>query len=331
MLYFRTEEEEEASDCLLRTSYCSSSEKGVKEQHTKLSMKKIPKRCVAKSPPDLDVGVNFSSSGVNEAVKFPSPQNKRRSRSCSKVMKQSSLDCYMHTVTSEKSALLLSEPKAGVAQEPRQSNRSQICFSFSSMETGVRQNPQSIKEIKANSDSGDWDSTRLPKLACSPKSNDLKIQKALNKKKEVDVSSSGDRFDTHNDNHNDDDGVFEDYFTSASDIPKRKVLVMHSASEAERLPSFDLEPLIRTRRKSHSQENCSRNGKSKAFNEKGIMAASGTPEEELLASCMDACLPGPEESEFEIPEQEPAVKKQRRRTKQNLVTLSESKDDKKHP
>ncbi|MCJ8730899.1 hypothetical protein PDJAM_G00189970 [Pangasius djambal] len=191
------------------------------------------------------------------------------------------------------------------------------------METGPSQIPQRTKEIKINSDSGDCDRTHLLKLACSPKSNDLKIQKALNKKKQADMSGSGDHFDSHNDNNND-ASVFEDYFTSANDAPKRKVLVLHSASEAERLPSFDLEPLNRTRRKSHSRENCSRNRKSKILNDRAIMEASGPPEEELLAACTGASFPVPKESEFEKPEQEPAAKKQRRTTKQNSVTLSES-------
>ncbi|XP_026795084.3 microcephalin isoform X2 [Pangasianodon hypophthalmus] len=319
------EEEEEASNCLSLTS--SSSETGLKERHKKISSKKTANRHVEKSPPDLDVGVRFSSSGVKEVV--PSPQNKRRSKSCSRVkkQKQSSLD-YVHTVSSKKSdSPLLSEPKAGATEKPRQSlgnkKRSQIRSSLSSMETGPSQLPESTKEIKTNSDSGDCDRTHLLKLACSPKSNDLKIQKALNKKKPADMSGSGDQFDPHNDNNND-DSVFEDYFTSANDAPKRKVLVLHSASEAERLPSFDLQPLNRARRKSHSRENCSRNRKSKILNDRAIMEASGPPEEELLAACMGASLPVPKESEFEKPEQEPASKKQRRTTKQNSVTLSES-------
>ncbi|KAK3572942.1 hypothetical protein QTP86_010542 [Hemibagrus guttatus] len=312
-------EEEEALDCLSHTSVSSSSEKGVKECHKKMSNKKTSNRCVEKSPPDLDVGVGFSSSGVEEAVKDPPPQNKRQSKSCSGAPKQASLD-YVNRVSSKKSASpLLSEPKAGASEKPRQSlgnrKKSRITSSLSSMETGVSQIPQSTKEIKPHSDSGECDGAHLSKFAsllCSPENKDMKIQKARHKKKHVDVPGSGGSFVD-----NTDDSVFEDYFTSANDAPKRKVPVAHSISEAERLPSFDLEPLIKTRRKSHSQEHCSRNKKSKALHESGIVEA----EEELLAAGMEAV---PKESKCEKPEQEPAAKKQRRRTEQNSVTLSES-------
>ncbi|XP_058237359.1 microcephalin isoform X2 [Hemibagrus wyckioides] len=316
-------EEEEALDCLSHTSISSSSEKGAKECKKKMSTKKTSNRCVEKSPPDLDVGARFSSSGVEEPVKDPPPQNKRQSKSCSGAPKQASLDCFVNRVSSKKSASpLLSEPKAGAKEKPRQSlgnrKKSSISSSLSSMETGVSPIPQSTKEIKTHSDSGDCDRTHLSKFAsllCSPKSKDVKIQKARHKKKHVDVSGSGGSFDARNDNA--DDSVFEDYFTSANDAPKRKVPVAHSVSEAERLPSFDLEPLNKTRRKSHSQEHSSRNRKSKTLHESGIMEA----EEESLAAGMGAV---PKESKFEKPEQEPAAKKQRRRTEQNSVTLSES-------
>lgn len=303
----------------------------MKEHHKKLPTKKTSNRYDEKSTHDMDVGLRFSSSGVKGTVKVPSPQNKRRSRSCSGMTKQSSLDCYVRAVSSEKSASpLLSEPKGRATEKPRQSRKSQIRSSLSSMGSGVSQIPQSTKEIKTNSDSGDWDKTLLPKYECSPKSSDRKIQKALTKKKQADVSGSGDRLDAHNDDHNSDDcSVFEDYFTSDNDAPKRKVLVAHSSSDADRLPSFDLEPLTRIRRKSQIQENCSRNRKSKALKDTGIMEASGPPEEELAAR-MGTSLPRPQESGFEEPRQEPAAKKQRRKTKQNSVTLPESKVDRKH-
>lgn len=296
----------------------------MKECKKKMSTKKTSNRCVEKSPPALDVGVRFSSSGVEEAVKDPPPQNKRQSKSSSGAPKQASLDCYVNRVSSKKSAIpLLSDPKAGAKEKPRQSlgnrKKSSISSSLSSMETGVSPIPQSTKEVKTHSDSGDCDRTHLPKFAsllCSPKSKDVKIQKARLKKKHVDVSGSGSSFDSHNEDA--DDSVFEDYFTSANDAPKRKVPVAHSVSEAERLPSFDLEPLNKTRRKSHSQEH--RNRKSKTLHESSVMEA----EEESLSAGMGAV---PKESKFEKPEQEPAAKKQRRRTEQNSVTLSESKDD----
>lgn len=297
----------------------------MKEHHKKLSTKKASNRCVEKSPPDFHADARFGSSGVKEAVKVPLPQNKRRSRSCSEVTKQPSLDRYVHTVSSEKSASpLLSEAKARATEKPRHSRKSQIRSSLSSMETGRSQIPQRTKEIKTNSESGDRDSfTLLPKYACSPRSSDAKIQKVPNKKKRLEASDPGDPFEAHHD----DDSIFEDYFSSANDAPKRKVLVMDSASEAERLPSFDLEPLSRTRRKSHSQENSSRNRKSKALNDTGIIEASGPPEEEV-ASCMRVSLPGSKESKFEEPEREPAAKKQRWRTKHSSGALSEkSKDD----
>lgn len=305
------------------TNYCSSSEKGVKEHHKKISTK-TSVSCVEKSPPDPDGNVSFSSSGVKE-LEGPSLRRKRRGRSSSGVTKQSSLDSYMRTASSQKSASpLLSEPKTA-ATEPRKSldnrRKSQIRSSLSSMETMLSRIPQSTKEIKMNTDSGDCDRTRLPKIACSPKSSDLKVRK----QKQADMSGSHGCFDARN--NNDDDSVFEDYFTSANDVPKRKVLVVHSTSETERLPSFDLEPLNKTRRKSHSQENCSRNRKSKTLNDRGVMEASCPPEEEMLAACMGASLPGPKESKCEKPDQEHMAKKQRRRTKQNLVTLTESKDD----
>lgn len=312
-------------------------EKDVHEQHKKLSTKKTSNRHVEKTPPDLDAGVRFSSSGVKLPIKVP--QNKKRSRSCSEVTKQSSLDCYVNAVSSKNPASpLLSEPQAGATEKPRQSlgnrEKSQISSSVSSMETGVSQIPQSRKEIKTYSDLGDRDGTRSPKFAYSSKSKDLKIKKVFDKKKQADVPGSGDRFDARNDNDND-DSVFEDYFTSVNDAPKRKVLVVHSASDGERLPSFDLEPLYRTRRKNRLQENCSRNTKSNTLTDGGgIPEESGPAEEEEFPARMGASLPVPMESVFEKPEQEPAAKKQRRRTKQNSVTLSESKDDRKlskHP
>lgn len=320
------------SDCLSRASYSSGSEKRVKEHHKQLSTKRASNRGVQplESSPDLDADVRINSSDVTEAVKVPSPQKKKRSRSCSKVVKQSSLDSYVHTVSSEKSASpLSSEPKAGAKQRPRQSNRFQMPSSLSRMETGASRIPQSTNEIKTNGDSSDCDGRRLPKLACSPKSSELKIPKVAYKKTHVDVPGSSNRFKTPSDN-GEDDSVFEDYFTSTNDAPKRKLLVVHSTSEAERLPSFDLEPLIKTRRKSQSQDNCSRNRKSKTFNDRALMEASGPPEEELSAECKGAALQGPKESKFEEPEQEPAAKKRRRKTKQNSVSLSESKDEKKY-
>ncbi|MCI4376758.1 hypothetical protein PGIGA_G00192160 [Pangasianodon gigas] len=208
-------------------------------------------------------------------------------------------------------------------EEEEASNCLSLTSSSSSSETGLKERH---KKISSKKTSNRHVEKSPPDLDVSV-SNDLKIQKALNKKKQADMSGSGDHFDPHNDNNND-DSVFEDYFTSANDAPKRKVLVLHSASEAERLPSFDLEPLNRTRRKSHSRENCSRNRKSKILNNRAIMEATGPPEEELLAACMGASLPVPKESEFEKPEQEPAAKKQRRTTKQNSVTLSESTQSK---
>ncbi|XP_060727830.1 microcephalin [Tachysurus vachellii] len=320
-------EEEEALDCLSRSSICSSNKKVVKECHKKISLKKKTDRCVEKSPPDLDTGMRFSSSGVEETVKVLPPQNKRRSKSCSGAPKQASIDSYVNTVSSKKSASpLLTEPKAGATAKPTQSvgnkKKSYISSSPSSMETGENQIPRSTKEIKTNSDSGDFDSKRLPTFAspvCSAKSNEPNFQKAYYKKKQVDISGSAGSFDAHNDNA--DGSVFEDYFTSENDAPKRKVHLMHSVSESDRLPSFDLEPLKKSRRKSQIQENCSQHRKSKTLNERGIMEASGPPEEELPAVCMGASLPVPKESKLE---QEPAAKKQRRRTRQNSVTLSES-------
>lgn len=299
----------------------------MKECHKKISLKKTTDRCVEKSPPDLDAGTKFSSSGVEETVKVLPPQNKRRSKSCSGAPKQASIDSYVNTISSKKSAsFLLTEPKAGVTAKPTQpvGNKRKSCISSSpsSMETGVIQIPRSTKEIKTKSDSGDCDSKRLRTFAspvCSAKSNEPNVQKACYKKKQVDIYGSAGSFDAHNDNA--DVSVFEDYFTSENDAPKRKVLLVHSVSESDRLPSFDLEPLKKSRRKSQIQENCSQNRKSKTLNERGIM------EEELPAVCMGASLPVPEESKFEKPEQEPAAKKQRRRTRQNSVTLSESKND----
>lgn len=89
------EEEVEASDCLSHTG-----EKDVHEQQKKLSTKKTSKRHVEKTPPDLDVGVRFSPSGVKLPVKVP--QNKKRSGFCSEVTKQSSLDRYVNAVSSKK-------------------------------------------------------------------------------------------------------------------------------------------------------------------------------------------------------------------------------------
>lgn len=262
----------------------------MKEHHEKISTNRI------------------SSSGMKEAV--PSPENKTRSRSCSGVTQQPSLD-YVHTVSAKQSAShFLSEPKARAPEEPRQSSgnreKSQIRSSLSRMKSGGSQIPQATEELKSDSDSGDWDETRFPKFALSLKSSDLKIQKARRKNKQTDFDA-----------HNDDDDVFDDYFTSADDAPKRKVPVMHSASEAERLPSFDLEPLNRSRRKSHSQEIGSRNRKSKPLNDGGITEASGLPKEELSAASVGASLP--------VPDQEPAAKKPRTRIKQ--YSISESKDD----
>lgn len=330
LIYLNTEEEEKVSDCLSRSSYSPGSEKRVKEHHKKLSTKRASNRGIQtlESSHDLDADVRINSSGVTEAVKVPSPQNKKRSRSGSKVVKQSSLDSYVHTASSEKSASpLTSEPEAGAKQRPRQPNRFQMPSSLSSMKTGASRIPQSTSEIKTSSDSSDCDGRHLPKLACSPKSSELKIPKVAYKKNHVDVPGSSNRFNTPS-NNAEDDSVFEDYFTSANDAPKRKLLVAHSTSEAERLPSFDLEPLVKTRRKSQSQDNCSRNRKSKTFNDRAIMEASGPPEEEFSAECMGAALPGPKESKFEEPEPEPAAKKPRRKSKQNSISLSESKDEK---
>ncbi|KAF7710923.1 microcephalin [Silurus meridionalis] len=304
------DEEEESSNCLSRTSYASSSEKGVKEHSKKLSTKKASNRRVEKSPPHLDVGVTFDSSGVREVSL---PQNKRRSRACSGATKQPSLDYYVHAVSNKSASPLLSESKVGAAEKPCNKKRS-----FSGVEPGVSPIPRSTKEIKTNVDLDDCDSTRMLKRIPSPQSD---VQKVRNIKKPAKMSGSG---DTHNDNHHD-DSVFEDYFTSTNDAPKRKVPVAHSVSEAERLPSFDLEPLIRNRRTSHSQENCSRNRKSKTLNNHGaIMDASGPPEEELMGSCMTSSLTGPKASTLEKPEEEPAAKKLRRRTKQSSVSLLES-------
>lgn len=304
MVFLFHTEEEESSDCLSHTS----------------STKTKSSQCDEKTPPDMDVGSRFSSSEVTEAP------NKRRHRSCSVMMKQTSLDCPVRAASSGKSASpLLFESKARAKEKLQQLRKSQIRSSLSITETEVNQILQSTKEIKTNVDSGDRDESLLPKYACSPKSIGLKSQKVLSKKKQLIVSVPDDRFDARIADHSiDEDSVFDDYFTSANDAPKQKVLVVNSASEAERLPSFDLEPLNRIRRKSQIQEKCTKNRK--ALNETVVMEASGPPEEEL-AACIGASLPGSKESEFEKPEQVPAAKKRRRRTKQNSATLPESKDD----
>ncbi|TSN48497.1 Microcephalin [Bagarius yarrelli] len=316
------EEEEAASDRLSSTSVSSSSKKVMKRRHKNIATNKTSSRHLEKSPPDLDSGIKLSSSGVN---KVPSPPSKRRSRSCSGVMKQASLDCYVNTISSKQSAspLLKNESKSGVTEKPRRSlnnrKKSQISISLSSTNTEVSQSLHSTKEIKNTRDSSDCDRTSLPKFAsliCSPKSKTLPIQNALSKKNKVDMHVSSGRDD------NLDDSVFEDYFTSANDAPKRKILVAHSASEAEHLPSFDLEPLNKTRRKSHSQAN----RKSKTSSRRSVPVASVPPEEEdkELSACMGSSLPVFKGSKLEEPEEEPAAKRQRRRTKQNSFTLTES-------
>lgn len=297
----------------------------MKELHKKLSTKKKTSSCDEKTPPNTDVGSRFGSSEVTEAVQVPSTLSKRRSRSCTVMTKQTSLDCFVHTASSVTSdSPLLIESEARAKEKPQQPRKSQIRSSLSATETGVNQITQNTREIKTNVDEGDRDKPLLPKYACSPKRRDLKSHKVLNKKKWWYESGSDDRVDTHIDDHNTGDGVFDDYFTSANDTPKQKVLVVNSASDAELLPSFDLEPLTRIRRRSQMQENCSMNRK--ALNETVVREASGPPEEESPA-CMGASLPGPKESEFEEPARGPVAKKQRRRTKQNPVTLPESKVD----
>ncbi|KAG9274842.1 microcephalin isoform X3 [Astyanax mexicanus] len=255
------DEEEETGLSDARRS--SNSDEGEQQYHDLPSVKKT--LSVRSKKESLDSGVTFSSlNKTKETVKVPaSPKTKRPRRSCSGLAKQSFLDSFVHK-TSSKSLTLDPEPEEEeVPDESRRSSynskKSEISSPLSSVTSRVSQNPLCLKETTADinvSDSGRRPSLSNRSTKAQSKEQDSlkseeKKQKVLKKKKQAAVvtdckevlkPSGGD----------DDDSVFEDYFSSAKNTPGRRVSFVDSSKSLD-LPTFDLVPQNRNRRKSSSQ------------------------------------------------------------------------------
>ncbi|XP_049337520.1 microcephalin isoform X2 [Astyanax mexicanus] len=255
------DEEEETGLSDARRS--SNSDEGEQQYHDLPSVKKT--LSVRSKKESLDSGVTFSSlNKTKETVKVPaSPKTKRPRRSRSGLAKQSFLDSFVHK-TSSKSLTLDPEPEEEeVPDESRRSSynskKSEISSPLSSVTSRVSQNPLCLKETTADinvSDSGRRPSLSNRSTKAQSKEQDSlkseeKKQKVLKKKKQAAVvtdckevlkPSGGD----------DDDSVFEDYFSSAKNTPGRGVSFVDSSKSLD-LPTFDLVPQNRNRRKSSSQ------------------------------------------------------------------------------
>ncbi|XP_036429603.1 microcephalin [Colossoma macropomum] len=338
-------EEEEAPDLLDTRQHSSSDE--VDKEHFDLPLTKTrSKSRVKKASRHSDVTFTHSSNKAKEPNKAPAaPQSKKTRASCSGPTKQSSLDCFVHK-TSSKNSPSLPKPADGANEKPRRSSynikKSRSGSPLSSVESGISQVPICLKDLNVAHSRRPSVDTSLPKNNRLAQPKDLTTpktaQKVSSKKKPAPVVTS---FETNpsDDDDDDDDCVFEDYFSSAKNTPGRRVVLIDSSSKAVNLPTFDLEPPNRNRRKSIPQEPCTGNTRQKVFDGKHTSEASRSRRvsvkvsDEVITKTSGSASESkvsavPVVSKCEEMKQEPAAKRQRRRTQQNSVTYSESKDSK---
>uniref|UniRef100_A0A4W4F3W3 BRCT domain-containing protein n=2 Tax=Electrophorus electricus TaxID=8005 RepID=A0A4W4F3W3_ELEEL len=297
---------------------------------------------IEKGPCVSAEGLTTVKGGKEPMEVLASPQGERQRRSCSSMTKQSSLDCYISKTSSKKciSHPLWKTEEVAIDYQKSSINskKNRSMSPLGSMDSRERQIPLHLKDAKDNSNL--VDSRRLSSVDPSfskyehlAQSNDLATTKSeFYKRRPAAIPHSSIRSDTHS-YDNDDDGVFEDYFTSANSAPRCKVVLVNSSSEAMPLPSFDLTPKNPSRRKSHPQDICTRGGKQKVFGSRDISDAPGlarlsslVPESGVSSPvCMSTI---PEVCDSEKTKQEPAAKRQKRRIKPNSSTSLESKDSK---
>ncbi|XP_072532940.1 microcephalin [Salminus brasiliensis] len=347
------DEEEETG--LSDTHQYSKSDEGKEEYHDLPSIKKKLSGRVKRASSHSDVMFN-SSNNAKESVKAPaSPRTKRPRRSCSGLAKQSSLDCFVRKTSSESLTL---HPKPKPEDELTDKSRRSSCSSKKpkssspacSATSRISQIPVCLNETIA--DTNVAESRRRPSLSRrntvaptkdqnSPKTDQNSpktAQKEIKKKKQAAVVTDIKKF-VDSEPSGDDDSVFEDYFTSAKNKLGRRVSFVDSSAKSVDLPSFDLVPQNRNRRKSNSQETFPANRKHTNVNSKYISESSLPARmsdkvfnEPLPKTAGPACVSkmpvAPGVSKDDELKQEPAAKRQRRRTQQNLVTLTESKDSK---
>ncbi|XP_066535357.1 microcephalin isoform X2 [Hoplias malabaricus] len=285
---------------------------------------------------------NFAET-AKEPVKAPrAPQSKCSRRTRSGMTNQSSLDLYVYKTVPSKSDSHMN-PEGSASEKSRisyNSKKSKSRSSLTGVESGISEVPLNMKESQTNvagsrkQPSVDMFS-EYDNLARDMK-NTKSAQKVLNKKKQTAVlTSSSNSYDPIT--SIEDDSVFEDYFSSVKNTPGRKV-ILDLSSKSVNLPSFDLEPPNRNRRKSIALETSTGNRKSMIFSSKGASEASSpvrVPSKETSDEvAQKTSVPvhvfkssaKPELPKSEEPELEPAAKKQRRRTQQNPVTISESQE-----
>lgn len=300
------------------------------------SVKTTSKCHVKKAFRNSDVTLNSSDEPKVPAL----PKRPRRSS----TKKQYSLDGYIHKTQSKKS---ISQPKPDDEATEKSPNLScsskgfKSCASLNSIESEISRISLRLKETKANSNLTNTgrhslDAT-LSKYGTLAPAKDLatphSVQRlTLKKKQAAVVTNTSNQFDTNDTSVEHD--VFEDYFTSAKNTPGHRVISACSSTKAMHLPTFDLEPPNRSRRKSHSLETTG-NRKDKTLYGADTSKASGqasgsdkvskkvVPKTSEFVSKTSTV---PEVFGFEEGKEERVGKRQRRRTEQNSVPHAESKD-----
>ncbi|XP_076830428.1 microcephalin [Brachyhypopomus gauderio] len=289
--------EDEEPSCSLSVNLSNSKSEGEKGYCERPSNKMKSHGHTEKEPCD-------SVDSLTRTEVLASPRSERPRRSCSSMKKQSSLDGYIRKTSSKKpTSHSLPKTEEGAIDLTKLSanmKKRKSTTTLGSTDSGEGQTPLCLKE--ANDNGNRADSRRLSFV-------DPSFSKYDHLAESKDLTTTKSEFCTRRpDTHgcDDDDSVFEDYFTSGNSVPRCKV-VMVSSSEAMPLPSFDLESKRSRMRESHPPHICTRDGTQKVFSRRGHASGPGVSDSEKM-------------------KQEPAAKKQKRRMKSNSSSPVERKD-----
>lgn len=279
--------------------------------------------------------LNKEQIEVKESV-----QINKQSVTCPEMTKQSTLDLFIGKTFSTMSTSSEDNSTVKSSSVLSRSRKSGISSAVESTETKMNPIQQSTKTqvITNPTTSGRIATveTHPSNYECLAKSNEpitSKSSRLLSRKKiSVSALNSSSHTDTSDEEN---DSLFEDYFTSSNCPSKPKVVFAHSSTKAFHLPSLELKPKKSQRCKSQSHKSFEKRQKHIDTNDRiHHQEAPGRTRSDQIQQFPASNVSSPEamsmvsnEFKFDEAPKEPVAKRQRRKTKQIVVTLMESKDD----
>ncbi|XP_051507452.1 microcephalin-like isoform X2 [Myxocyprinus asiaticus] len=339
---------EEPLDCLSTSHYCSSKNRDERENQNrnKKTTAKIASKKVNKTPPESNTLAICTLSSVERNPKDP-PLSTKRSRRTSVNntggKNQATLVSFINKTSSE------SEQNSHLKSQSVTENAGMSRGSFCGPERPVNSLPENLvktSNVKVQTNSKRANSRKSSPASSFDTENENVAQKSdpgtpkpvpkISKSRQtISALHSADLFDNPPSRDVDDGEVFEDFFLLANNTTtKLRVILFGSTSEAQPLPTFDLEDSNKKKSKGDSITSHSRKRKHESIDLKDILIGSSrdkiketsivpeTPEARPL--CLSVGMSEvPETPAVEEIKLEPSAKKKRRWTRLSSVVLSE--------